>query len=281
MSNIRDFFIKDNVLTKYVGAGEDNVVIPDGVTAIGNEAFKNKVFIKTVFIPNTVKHIGYDAFSGCRGLVSIDIPSSVISTNNMAFDGCSNLKSVSLSNSLPYIGSKMFCDCSSLESICIPNGVTSIGEYAFARCKNLKKVIIPISVTKIENGAFFGCESLKDVIVSHDIEYIGRSAFPHNLELTNEEGFIVSGNTYTCKAQEVITPNSISKMGVDTFKGCSQTSNEEIDKKLDGAILPQDISASIKESSFPDLDTTIFIENSPVPCEESYTAFCIKSKKNN
>ena len=279
MGNIRDFFIKDNVLTRYVGAGEENVVIPDGVTAIGNEAFKNKVFIKTVFIPNTVTHIGYDAFSGCRGLISVDIPNSVTSTYNEVFDGCSNLKSVSLSNALNYIGSKMFCDCASLESICIPNGVISIGEYAFARCKNLKKVIIPKSVTKIENGAFFGCESLKDVVVSHDIEYIGRSAFPRHLEMTNEKSFIVSDTAYTGMPQNVITFNSVSKKGIDTFEHCSQTSNEGNSKKLNGAILPQDISASVKESSFPDLNATVIIDQGLVPCEEQYTAIYIKSRK--
>ena len=39
MSDIKDFVIENGVLTKYVGKGGD-VVIPNGVTSIGEWAFK-------------------------------------------------------------------------------------------------------------------------------------------------------------------------------------------------------------------------------------------------
>ena len=39
MSNPGDFIIENGVLKKYVGPGGD-VVIPDGVTSIGEEAFR-------------------------------------------------------------------------------------------------------------------------------------------------------------------------------------------------------------------------------------------------
>ena len=39
MSNANDFVIEQGVLTKYTGPGGD-VVIPDGVTEIGYQAFK-------------------------------------------------------------------------------------------------------------------------------------------------------------------------------------------------------------------------------------------------
>ena len=38
MSNPNDFTIENNILIKYTGPGGD-VVIPDGVTAIGDQAF--------------------------------------------------------------------------------------------------------------------------------------------------------------------------------------------------------------------------------------------------
>ena len=38
MSNASDFVIENGVLKKYVGPGGD-VVVPDGVTSIGKEAF--------------------------------------------------------------------------------------------------------------------------------------------------------------------------------------------------------------------------------------------------
>ena len=40
MSNANDFVIENGVLKKYVGPGGD-VVVPKGVTVIGEEAFSN------------------------------------------------------------------------------------------------------------------------------------------------------------------------------------------------------------------------------------------------
>ena len=41
MSNINDFVIENGVLKKYVGPGGD-VIIPEGVTSIGNGVFYNR-----------------------------------------------------------------------------------------------------------------------------------------------------------------------------------------------------------------------------------------------
>lgn len=45
-----DFVIENGVLKKYSGSDEE-VVIPDNVTAIGKEAFKNCRRIRKVVIP--------------------------------------------------------------------------------------------------------------------------------------------------------------------------------------------------------------------------------------
>ena len=47
MSNANDFVIKNGCLKEYVGTSKD-VVIPDGVTTIGDEAFSHCEMLKNM-----------------------------------------------------------------------------------------------------------------------------------------------------------------------------------------------------------------------------------------
>ena len=67
MSSASDFNIKDGVLTEYTGPGGD-VVIPAGVTSIGDKAFAWCSSLKSVEIPKGVTSIGKGAFFGCSSL---------------------------------------------------------------------------------------------------------------------------------------------------------------------------------------------------------------------
>ena len=120
--------------------GLTDVVIPDGMTEIEDEAFRDCENLKTVIIPNSVKSIGESAFEDCSGLTSVAIPDSVTSIGDCAFDGCSGLTNVT-----------------------IPDSVTSIGYYAFYKCSALTSVTIPDSVTSIGFGAFWGCSKLTTI----------------------------------------------------------------------------------------------------------------------
>ncbi len=64
-----------------------SVIISDGVTSIGDSAFKDCTAINSLSLGNTVTTIGSYAFSGCTSLTSIVIPDSVTSIEDGAFDG--------------------------------------------------------------------------------------------------------------------------------------------------------------------------------------------------
>ena len=70
------------------------VIIEDGVTRIGNDAFYGCFRLKSVTIPNTVTKIGRGAFWGCSALTSIEIPNSVTDIEEWAFQDCSKLRSI-------------------------------------------------------------------------------------------------------------------------------------------------------------------------------------------
>ena len=70
------------------------VVIENGVTTIGNDAFADCANLTSITIPNSLTSIGFEAFYDCSGLTSITIPSSVTNIGYDAFYGCTNLTDV-------------------------------------------------------------------------------------------------------------------------------------------------------------------------------------------
>ena len=116
--------------------------------------FLNGAEIKDLVIPNSLTSIGDDAFRGCSGLTSITIPNSVTSIGDYTFCDCSGLTSITIPNSVTSIGGDAFWGCSGLTYITIPNSVTSIGEYAFKGCSGLTSVTIPNSLTSNRKPCF-------------------------------------------------------------------------------------------------------------------------------
>ena len=104
-----DFIIKDRVLEKYIGNG-GHVVVPDGVTEIGERAFAEspsfaeifgdvppqRTYITSVQIPNSVTTIGNEAFFSCWKLTSLQIPESVTKLGKRLFPYCPGLTSLQM-----------------------------------------------------------------------------------------------------------------------------------------------------------------------------------------
>ena len=93
-------------------------------------------------IPNSVTAIGDDAFYECSGLTAISIPNGVTSIGRCAFVGCFELTIITIPNSVTSIGYCAFSDCRKLATVIIGDGVTNIGDGAFIRCSGLKHMYL-------------------------------------------------------------------------------------------------------------------------------------------
>ena len=86
-----DFIINNNILEEYTGNAE-TVIIPNGVTEIGRNAFSECKSLKKVIIPDSVIKIGWDAFEGCTALTEVSMPKYLEIIDSGAFNGCTSLK---------------------------------------------------------------------------------------------------------------------------------------------------------------------------------------------
>ena len=163
-----------------------SVTIPDGVTSIGDWAFLDCDSLTNVTIPEGVTSIGKDAFSYCDRLTSIIMPDSVTSIGDYAFYDCSSLTSVEIPEGVTRIAGGTFSECTSLESVTLPDGLLSIEYYvddddgsagAFSYCRSLKNIIIPDSVTSIGDYAFYNCSSLTSVEIPKGVTRIAGGTF--------------------------------------------------------------------------------------------------------
>lgn len=141
--------------------GLKEVVLPDGLTEIGERAFRDAAFTE-IDIPDSVRFIGGDAFYGCYCLERIAIPEGVEEIGYGTFATCHKLAEVSLPSTLKKLGDCSFHTCWELEDISLPDGLEEIGGLALARTA-LKTVDVPASVKRLSEGAFNGCESLTDI----------------------------------------------------------------------------------------------------------------------
>ena len=124
------------------------LVIEEGITRIGNQAFQNAGNLISASLPKTVNRIGNWAFSSCWSLPMVTIPAGVTSIGDYAFSSCSNLALATLPAGLQVIGRGAFYQCKKLSSVVIPAGVISIGDGAFAGCGSLPTITVAAGNTK-------------------------------------------------------------------------------------------------------------------------------------
>ncbi len=196
------------------------VIISEGITSIGRDAFFRCRYMTSVSIPNSVTSIGSNSFGFCVSLKTIHIPSNVTAIGEGAIAYCSGLENITIGSGNPSytIQNGILFDKNKSTlilypakkagtSYTVPDSVTKIANEAFSSCKNLKSITIPSSVKTVGGGAFWGCENLSSITLPNSITEISSSLFQ-----------------YCSSLKTISIPSTIKKIGTNAFEGTALTS---------------------------------------------------------
>lgn len=114
--------------------------IPKNVTFIGEGAFASTTFCGNFKIPNQVSYIGEEAFRGSNLKGNIEIPEKVSAVRTSSF-ATTEIESLSASDNLVQIGNKAFDWCQNLTKVELGKNVDFIGDDAFSHCYALKTFV--------------------------------------------------------------------------------------------------------------------------------------------
>lgn len=174
------------------------------LTQIPAEAFRDNDALRTVVLPEGITSIGEMAFYDCIALTTINLPDGLTEIGDSAFDACFNLTGVTISDTITSIGGHAFEQCK-LTSVVLPEGLTTVGNGAFGHMNTLQTITIPSTLTiipiecfkfshittvnipegveKIYYWAFWGCSELISINIPSTIDYIHAQAFDKNKKL--------------------------------------------------------------------------------------------------
>lgn len=154
------------------------IVIPDGVTEIGQSAIQATTALESVTIGNSVTRILNNAFWGATKLTELTVPENVSYVELNAFKGLTALTTVNWNavecttnvdlkqNSITNITAqnRIFYGCDNLKNVTFGNNVKRIPEALFRGCTSITSITIPKSVNTIGAAAFYSCTNLANVI---------------------------------------------------------------------------------------------------------------------
>lgn len=194
----------NNILLSYLG-NDTNIIIPNSVTKIWGDIFRDCKLVQSVIIPYGIKKIGDYMFSGCSSLKSINIPNTVKEIGKFAFRDCVSLKMIEIPDSIEKIELSAFYGCTSLKTVVLPcsGNRVELGSSIFEKCSSLRSIIIPDNVEKIGFDAFRDCVSLQTIKIGNGIKEIPSWTFKG------------------CSSLEVLyIPNNVNKIGSMAFYDC-------------------------------------------------------------
>lgn len=150
-----------------------SVVISEGITYMGEEAFRRCDNLKRISIPSTLKSftaeglMALEEITLAEGNIAFTLKDGALFTNDMKnillYPACRSGKSFAVPEGVTEIRQNCFYSNQNLESILLPESLETIGDGAFYECHKLRSISVPENVSYIDKYNFYGCESLESI----------------------------------------------------------------------------------------------------------------------
>ncbi len=188
----------------FLSCGSKNIILPETVKTIGENAFSE--YAESVTIPGGCTLIeGDEPFLRCHSLKNITVTEGdgeYCSQNGVLYNkdrslliaypqACENTE-FTVPDTVKEIAPSAFCYNDKLQKADL-TAVETIGDYAFEGCPSLAEAKLPKTLKKVGQNAFLGCSAMKSIRVYDKVEYIGSYAFGYDydeklaLEIQNNE----------------------------------------------------------------------------------------------
>ncbi len=182
------------------------IIIDEGVEAIGRCAFTNCKNTTEITIPKTISYMGASVFAGSTNIKTINynaINCKTDGVDKLPFAGL-NPTTLNIGNSVESIENSMFKNFELIESVTLPESLESLGTGVFKNCKSLKSLELPDGVKSIGDSTFSGCTALETVTFTDELQSIGKNAFAGCTSLT-----------------EITIPAGIRELDLSSFENCT------------------------------------------------------------
>lgn len=151
----------------FEGSMITSISLPEAVTVINAETFKDAKKLQSVEMGSAVTYIGKSAFEGAWDLKDISLPDALRDISACAFKN-TGLVTANIGNGVVRIGTEAFSDNRSLKEVVLGENLEKLGTGAFKNCVALSKINLPANVNSFDMTVFAGCTGLKKIAISND-----------------------------------------------------------------------------------------------------------------
>ena len=179
-----EFVIENGVLTAYNGEGGE-VIVPDGVKAIGSNVFTKDPTITKIVLPEGLTTIGANSINVLKNLTELVLPSTLERLEFNSLHTLTSLKTLDLEHTnLNYIGSALNA-LTSIKEITFPKTETPLTmDFGLAICYNLEKVTFLGDIENMMSSVMFN-DALKEVEFNGKVNKLDDESTGFSMSLTS------------------------------------------------------------------------------------------------